>query len=133
MDKNIEDVIYQCCKMNDISQNEFYSKSRLRKIVDARTMAFYFLRNVLDYKYMELGRIFDKNHATIIHAVKKHDNMMEWDIRYKDKYQTLQYSFMDRFPDKFEGNVMFELKNENEQLKTRIAELIKTFDESNQN
>ena len=132
-DKNFNDIIKQCCDLYNISENELYSKSRLRHLVDARTMVYYFLRNVMDYRYNQIAKKFGKNHATIIHAVKKHEQLMEWDIRYKDKYQTLQYQFIDRFPEKFEGNILSELKNENQQLKNQISELLHTINESNTN
>ena len=126
MDNNINDIVLQCCKINNISQSEFFSKSRLRQIVDARTMAFYFMRNVLDLTYTRIAKYFDKNHATIIHAVNKHDAMMDWDLRYKEKYQLMQYTMMDNYPEKFEGNIIYELRNENNDLKQRIIEIVES-------
>lgn len=124
--KEMENVVVECCNIHNISHFEFHSKSRLRYIIDCRTMAFYFIRKVLDITYPKMAKHFNKNHATIIHAVNKHDDMMEYDVRYKDKYLQLQYKLMDQYPAQFQGNIIYQLKKENDQLKKQLLTILET-------
>jgi len=55
-----------------ITRDELMSSSRRLHIVRARHDAFYRLVKDLQYGYSDVGRVFGKDHTTIMHGVRKH-------------------------------------------------------------
>ena len=49
------------------------TKSRERKYVDARIIAYKLTRDLTNSTYNSIGNLYKKNHASIIHGVKKFD------------------------------------------------------------
>ena len=52
------------------------SSSRSIKIARARQIAMFFLKNVTDMSLAQIGKEFNKNHATVIYACKKIEGLM---------------------------------------------------------
>tara|TARA_A100001201_G_scaffold97062_3_gene83757 strand:- start:7876 stop:8241 length:366 start_codon:yes stop_codon:yes gene_type:complete len=61
-------------------------KTRKREYVDARRIAYIIFRNMHNKKYMDIAKIFDRNHATIIYGVESAKNLLETDQEFKDLY-----------------------------------------------
>lgn len=123
MENKTEKVLRAVCEINNISINTLKSKQRIRYIVDSRTMAQFFMRDVMDLTFVQIAKEFGLNHATILHSCKKHLSLMEWDVRYKKKWEKLCFILMDDFPGYFKGSVMDQLQNENRELKSKLAKL----------
>lgn len=65
--------------------------SRRRPLVDARQIAMYVTRNMTDLSYPEIGRAFgNRDHTTVIHAVRKIEHHMTERKEIFDKVQELQ-------------------------------------------
>ena len=65
--------------------------SRRRPLVDARQIAMYVTRNMTDLSYPEIGRAFgNRDHTTVIHAVRKIEHHMTERKEIFDKVQDLQ-------------------------------------------
>ena len=65
-------------------------KIRKRKYVKARQIAITMIMdNVKLLTYNEIGKYFEKNHATLIHSHKAVDNMIDTNIRFKQEYFAL--------------------------------------------
>jgi chromosomal replication initiator protein len=65
--------------------------SRRRPLVDARQIAMYVTRNMTDLSYPEIGRAFgNRDHTTVIHAVRKIEHHMTERKEIFDKVQKLQ-------------------------------------------
>jgi len=58
----------------------------LRNLVDARKTIFKLIREIYGYPYLVMGRFFKKNHATIIHQINTHDQLMLTDKNYRLTY-----------------------------------------------
>lgn len=83
----------------------------------------------------QVGRVFGKNHATIHHAVKNHEQNHKWSEMYRFFYQTAKEVLIDkpsidiqkdnRLMAQFTRQRMriMELEGENNILKTRLLEL----------
>ena len=52
--------------------------SRYREYVDIRACAYHYLRNEKKYTLSEIGRAIDKNHATIISALRNYDQLIHY-------------------------------------------------------
>ena len=65
--------------------------SRRRPLVDSRQIAMYVTRNMTDLSYPEIGRAFgNRDHTTVIHAVRKIEHHMTERKEIFDKVQDLQ-------------------------------------------
>ncbi len=68
----------------DIGKQELFSKSRKREIVIARQTGMYIINKKYGKKMSvtSVGDIYDKDHATVLHAIKTINNLMETDRRF---------------------------------------------------
>ncbi len=75
--QEVSDIVIQtCCQHYNVSLIDFYSKSRLRSIVQSKHMAFYIMRT-FNMNTIEIGRLTgNMNHATVIHGSKKIENQI---------------------------------------------------------
>jgi len=70
----------------DITATEFNSEKRLRHYIDARRMVYFYCRNVIGMYWTDLGKYFNKNHATALHHCKQHKQLIDFDKFYQHKY-----------------------------------------------
>ncbi len=59
-------------------------KNRKRELVFARQVALFFLKKYTPKSLVELGNIFNKDHASVLHSIKTIKNLLETDkqVRY---------------------------------------------------
>ena len=69
------------------------SRSRKRGIIDARRLYCGVLRNVFGLTFHQIGEILNKNHATIVHSIKIHDNFVKILKSYKKNYEEIESMF----------------------------------------
>lgn len=62
--------------------------SRERKHVYARSLYFKAARQLTDYSFKQIGKIINKNHATVIHGIAIYDNVITF---YEPTYVELFY------------------------------------------
>ena len=75
----------------DFTLDQITGGSRRRPLVDARQIAMYVTRNMTDLSYPEIGRAFgNRDHTTVIHAVRKIEHHMTERKEIFDKVQDLQ-------------------------------------------
>lgn len=60
-----------------------------RPISNARFMAFKLLKDIVNLNKMTISRLFNRNHATIIHGMKKFDNYYTTETDFRNDYDTL--------------------------------------------
>jgi len=112
MDK-FQEVKKTACSVTNISLEELESRSRKRYIVDARRMVFSMAKDYLNMKILHIADKFNMNHASVIHHLKQHTDLMTSDIYYKDRF--------DKLVELYKQNISFinadELINEIKELK----------------
>jgi chromosomal replication initiation ATPase DnaA len=86
---NIKTIIKSTCLINNLSLEDFKIKSRERRLIDARRMAYALCKDLLDFGWSRIGYEFKKNHASIIHHYKVHKELLKFDPYYLDKYEAL--------------------------------------------
>lgn len=59
--------------------------SRKRHLVDNRAMAMYYLRKFSNLSLSQIGKVFKKDHATILHAMKIFSNQFETSRKFRFK------------------------------------------------
>jgi len=88
MDK-FQEIKKTACSVTNISLEELDSRSRKRYIVDARRMVFSMAKDYLNMKILHIADKFNMNHASVIHQLKQHKDLMTSDIYYKDRFDKL--------------------------------------------
>lgn len=67
------EIIRQFCALNNVSVDVVFGPSRYRPVVKLRQLAMVEVyRRRPDLSLPQIGRLFNRDHTTIIHAVKKH-------------------------------------------------------------
>jgi chromosomal replication initiator protein len=73
----------------ELDKDKIMSQSRKREIVMARQAIMYVARNRTKNKLEYIAQYFGKNHATVIHACKQVENLIEFDDEYNRKVTAL--------------------------------------------
>ena len=87
VNSKIEKCIEAVCLVCNISKKEFYNKTRARHLIDARRMVYAFCKDTLNLGYSKTAKFFKMNHATVIHHYKCHQELMEYNVFYKEKFE----------------------------------------------
>lgn len=73
-----EMIIKEVSSLFRIKEEDITSKRKTKEIVLPRQIAIYLCKNYTELSYNKIGEYFGgKDHATIIHAIKKIDNLLE--------------------------------------------------------
>ena len=67
---------------------QIISINRRRDLVDARKIMSVLLRNVYKLTFSKIGAILQRDHTTMLHYYRDHENLMETDRDYKHFYNT---------------------------------------------
>ena len=62
-----------------ISVEEMHGKKRSQKVVLPRQIAMYLSRKIMDVSVLDIGKFFEKDHSTVIHACNKISGEVETD------------------------------------------------------
>jgi len=70
-------------------------KSRIREVVDAKKIfcliAFY---EVKGFRYVQVGKFLNMNHATIVHHVKSAKDLLNYDPYFRENYKLVENNFL---------------------------------------
>ena len=59
------------------------TKCRKRELNDVRQTAMWIIRKGTSMSFYDVGKIFNRHHATVLHAVRNVENMIETDNMYR--------------------------------------------------
>jgi len=74
------------CDIHNISFNDLYSKARNVDIVDARKQLSAFLYIYTCYTFAHVASLFGQDHSTAIHNIKKHEDLLQTNNLYCNKF-----------------------------------------------
>ncbi|MBL0848920.1 MAG: chromosomal replication initiator protein DnaA [Candidatus Liberibacter ctenarytainae] len=87
----IEDIQRMVGKHYNISRNDLLSSRRVRTVVRPRQIAMYLSKVMTPRSFPEIGRRFgDRDHTTVLHAVRKVENMLQTDPILKKEVELLK-------------------------------------------
>ena len=87
----VKGILNATAELFNFSVEQITGGSRRRPLVDSRQIAMYVTRNMTDLSYPEIGRAFgNRDHTTVIHAVRKIEHHMTERKEIFDKVQDLQ-------------------------------------------
>ena len=74
-----EFVIEYCAKFYNVAPEKIYSTSQKKDITTIRQISFYLCKEVLDISLQKIGQVCNRDHTTVLHGIKKIENMMNTD------------------------------------------------------
>ena len=82
---SIDAIQREVARYYNIRQTEMHSKRRARSIVRPRQVAMYLAKNLTNCSYPQIGSRFgDRDHTTVMHAVRKVEDMIAEDKQFAD-------------------------------------------------
>lgn len=75
--KIVNNIIDVVCDYYKVKEKDLYGKCRKREIVKARWLAMYLIRQKTQYKLTAIGKHFDRDHSTVIHAIANVNNALK--------------------------------------------------------
>ena len=122
-----EQIIREICSRYNVKWLSILSKSRVGVIVDSRRMYCGILRNVFGLTFHQIGKILNKNHATIIHNLKIHDNFVRILKSYKKNYEEIESTLM--LGDNYYEHEVVSVERKMDELSERLNDLIEKKNE----
>lgn len=90
-------IIQVVCDHYYIEWNKVYNLRHRRFYSDITHTIFYFIHKRGGMTMTQIGSILDKHHATVIHALKKVNNLLEVDKKYRSKIDEIAQDIIDRY------------------------------------
>ncbi len=88
----IDDIVKVVSKELNVKPSEIKSKSRARKIVEARRIVIYLARSLTPNSMPSLAQYFGmKDHTAVSHAMKKINELLDKDETFKAKIEELSH------------------------------------------
>ncbi len=86
---SMEAVLLLVCERFDVSREEITGKTRKREIVDARHVFCYLVNKYISKKTLSVvGAHINRDHASVIHGIKKTNNLMVYNGLFRKKVET---------------------------------------------
>tara|TARA_R110002073_G_scaffold27432_3_gene88510 strand:+ start:3059 stop:3532 length:474 start_codon:yes stop_codon:yes gene_type:complete len=82
-----QEVIEYVCENNDVSIASLTGNLRHKKLVEARQLIWWLLQNKVvenNLTCVALGRMFNRDHATVLHGVRKINDIVSVDAMFRD-------------------------------------------------
>lgn len=86
----VDEILRKVAERYNLRMAEMMSKRRDRSIARPRQIAMYLAKMLTTKSLPEIGRAFDRDHTTVIHAVKKVEDLCETDAAFKDEIDALR-------------------------------------------
>ena len=87
-------IITSVCEEMGTSQEDFFKSTRKRNVVQARQLSMYFAKKYTKASLVVIGEKCGKNdHATVIHALKTIDNLLETDKQFRAMTEKIEQKF----------------------------------------
>ncbi len=93
-----------------------YTKKRKRVYVFGRAILYDILRKHFNMTLSDIAKVFNKNHATVLHSLKQLPFLLKFDQNLAFSYNNIMYDWL--------GNVDNSVDVSDKELKTRIKYLI---------
>jgi len=84
--ETVDTIVISVCESLKIKPEIVLSSSRVREVVEARQLCMFFVRKLKELPYMKIGKMFRRDHATVIHAVNQVTNLLEFSYDFRTKY-----------------------------------------------
>jgi chromosomal replication initiation ATPase DnaA len=71
-------LVDEVCRQRRVTRDELCGRGRTKAVAVARHEVWWRLRHHPDaaFSFQEIGRLFDRDHATVIHGIRAHDRRL---------------------------------------------------------
>jgi len=78
-----EKIMQIVCIVCNIDKDEMYSRTRTRNLVNARVLFSHLVNKYTSYTKTRIGKMINRDHATVLYYLKNHPSFVECDFEYK--------------------------------------------------
>jgi len=89
MNDSMDSVVEFVCLVTQVNKNDLLGRKRNRVLIDAKRMCYSAIREIYNYPLTSIGGFFRMDHTSVLHHLKAHKNLLEWDSSYSEKYNNL--------------------------------------------
>ena len=82
-------AIQAVSNVTGIKREHILGRRRLRRYADARQMAMQLVRQSTKLNLTDIGRLFDRDHSTVIHATNSVKNLIGISDDYRDEFNQI--------------------------------------------
>ncbi len=81
-------AVHNRITVSDLRRKDKGAKEEI--LVEARQLACFFLREKLDLSLPQIGKIVNRNHATVLYSIRKVQDFLETDKEYSYRFDKLK-------------------------------------------
>jgi Bacterial dnaA protein helix-turn-helix len=85
--EHLKAVALRICTSFDITFDQLISKSHKREFVDVRWMLYRYGRMVLGLSFSSIGKIFNRNHCTVLYGIDQTNKLGHSDRSFCEKFE----------------------------------------------
>jgi chromosomal replication initiation ATPase DnaA len=102
----IQGIIMLLCDYYNIDYKHFNKNfhSRKREYITIRQFTYRFVRDEFKYSLYNSGKLFNKDHATVLHSLKDLNNLLDTDIKTIANYKKLK-RLVKKYIHDYEANI----------------------------
>lgn len=89
MNDSMDSIVEFVCLVTQVNKNDLLGRKRNRVLIDAKRMCYSAIREIYNYPLTSIGGFFRMDHTSVLHHLKAHKNLLEWDSSYSEKYNNL--------------------------------------------
>lgn len=93
-----ETILNLLCRYYKVQAEEITSRSRRKNITQTRNIGMYLFRRLTDYPLVAIGRVFNRNHATVLYAINTLEQKLKVDNKLKLQVEFLTNQLRNRLP-----------------------------------
>jgi len=82
-EKLTNDMMKVICTLTQVDWDQMKGKCRKRELNDVRQIAMWIIRRGTSMSFYNVGKVFNRHHATVLHAVKNVEGLVETDYKYR--------------------------------------------------
>lgn len=88
-EKIAQTAVNTICKLTDVTWSELKGRDRRRNINDIRHMCMWVIRNSTTLSFQDIGKLFNRHHATILHGVNNINDLITTDHLFRSNFQEI--------------------------------------------
>jgi chromosomal replication initiator protein len=89
-----DNIVRKVAELTELEPEQIYGNLRVTRIVEARQLAIYTIRELCRLSYPETGRLFNKAHSAIIKSCQQFQERLNRDHEWADKFKLLFEYFL---------------------------------------
>ena len=114
----------EICEIFDLEWHIVTSKSRRKKIMEARRLYCALLRNIFMLPLETIGKLTNTHHASVLHTIKQHNDYSEIYKGYDKNYENIKEALIDKSSLTYFMDELSYLERKKNKIQQQIDNLI---------